>query len=178
MIEIGLCALVLTAAGYDLRSRRIPNWLPVAGLVFGVGLNSFLYEAAGLRMALLGLGLALAIYIPIYALHGIGAGDVKLMAAVGSIVGPAYWIRLFIFTAAVGLLAAVGLIISRGGLRRTLNNLGILLRALASFRLPHHVAAADLDVNSPAALTMPHAVTIAFGCILFLVVATVAVVSR
>jgi prepilin peptidase CpaA len=175
VIEIGLCGLVLTAAGYDLRSRRIPNWLVGAGLVFGVGLNSFLYEAAGLRLALLGLGLALAIYIPIYALHAIGAGDVKLMAAVGSIVGPAYWIRLFIFTAAAGVLAAVGLIVSRGRMRRTIHNLGVLMRTLASFRLPHRVAAADLDVSSPAALTMPHAVTIALGCILFLVVATTAV---
>src|SRR5436190_16463993 len=67
VIEIGLCALVLTAAAYDLRWRRIPNWLAAAGLVFGVGLNSFLYEASGLRLSLLGMGLALAIYIPIYA---------------------------------------------------------------------------------------------------------------
>src|SRR5579871_3531434 len=93
IIEIGLCVLVLVAAGYDLRRRRIPNWLAGAGLVFGLGLNSFLYEAPGLRLALLGMGLALVIYVPIYALHGIGAGDVKLMAAIGAIVGPAYWIR-------------------------------------------------------------------------------------
>ena len=37
VIEIGLCALVFTAAGYDLRSRRIPNWLAATGLIFGVG---------------------------------------------------------------------------------------------------------------------------------------------
>jgi prepilin peptidase CpaA len=141
-------------------------------------LNSFLYETAGLRMALLGIALALTIYIPIYVLHGIGAGDVKLMAAVGSILGPGYWIRLFIFTAVAGVLAVAVRIVLRGRLRRTLRNLGVLLTALASLRLPYRVAAADLDVNSPAALKTPHAVTIAVGCILFLAIATATAHTR
>ena len=178
VIEIGLCALVLTAAVYDWRRRRIPNWLVATGLIFGVGLNSFLYETAGLRLALLGIALALAIYIPIYVLHGIGAGDVKLMAAVGSILGPAYWIRIFIFTAVAGVLAAAVRVILQGRFRRTMRNLGVLLTALASFRRPHRVAAADLDVNSPAALKTPHAVTIALGCILFLAIATATADAR
>lgn len=177
VIEVGLCSLVLTAAVYDLRSRRIPTGLAAAGFLFGVGLNTFLYGDGGLRLALLGALLALAVYVPIYALHGIGGGDVKLMAAIGCIVGPSYWLRLFIFTAGTGLIAALCLIVLRGRLRRTLLNLGALLAALARFRLPHQQRK-DLDVSDPRALTMPHAVTIAVGSIVFLVVATVAATPR
>src|SRR2546425_3492211 len=87
-LQVLLVLIVGTAAIYDLRFRRIPNWLVLLGLVFGLGMNTYLFHWEGLRRAGLGLGLAFLVYFPLHLLRAMGAGDVKLMAAVGSIVGP------------------------------------------------------------------------------------------
>src|ERR1700689_4273619 len=92
VVQVVLVLIVVTAGIYDLRYRRIPNWLVLAGLVMGFGLNTFLFELTGLTRAALGMGLALLIYFPLYLLRAMGAGDAKLMAAVGSVVGPGNWI--------------------------------------------------------------------------------------
>src|SRR5215467_6431570 len=122
--EALLLAIVLAAAVYDVRFRRIPNWLNVTGVVLGLTLNSFLYQGispnvfgfAGLFFALKGLGLAFIVYVFLYALRAMGAGDVKLMAAVGAIVGWEDWFGIFVVTAIVGGIMALLLVIMRGRL--------------------------------------------------------------
>ena len=80
-----LAGVVLTAAWTDLRERKIPNWLALAGVLAGFGLNVALYRMPGFWSALQGLGVAFLIYFPLWLIRGMGAGDVKLMGAVGSI---------------------------------------------------------------------------------------------
>ena len=78
----------LSPQSYDVRYRRIPNWLTAIGVLLGLGLNTFLYQGwPGLRFSLMGLGLAFGIYFGLYAVRAMGAGDVKLMAAIGALVG-------------------------------------------------------------------------------------------
>ena len=72
------------AAVFDLRTRRIPNWLCAAGFIAGFACQIALFRWTGARDAALGAGIALLIYIPLFALRAVGGGDVKLMAAVGS----------------------------------------------------------------------------------------------
>src|SRR5579871_918007 len=91
-----LLLLVILAAIWDIRFRRVPNWLTLTGVLIGVGLNSFLYESAGLWASLEGLGLALLIYFPLFLLRGMGAGDAKLMAAVGALAGPMNWLGILV----------------------------------------------------------------------------------
>jgi prepilin peptidase CpaA len=161
-----LLLIVCLAAVYDLRYRRIPNWIVLAGLALGLGVNTFLFEWAGLRQSLYGLGLAFLIYFPLYLLHGMGAGDVKLMAAVGAIVGWADWLGIFFLTAIVGGLAAIALLAGRSQLRRGLSNAGYLVVQLLSFRLPY-ARREELDVKSEKSVKLPHGVTIAWGSVLF-----------
>ena len=102
-VEALLLTLVLGAAAYDLLYRRIPNWLTLGGAVLGVALNTFLYQGwPGLRFSMAGMALAFGIYLVLYALRAMGAGDVKLMAAVGSIVGWENWFGIFVITAIIG----------------------------------------------------------------------------
>ena len=68
----------------------------------------------GSREALLGTGLALLVYIPLFALRAVGGGDVKLMAAVGSMAGPKAWIAIFLITAIAGGVIAMVLIVGEG----------------------------------------------------------------
>jgi len=81
-------ALTLSAALLDWRSRRIPNWLTVPGLLIGVGTHSVLTGWHGTLFALEGAALALVLLIPLVLLRALGAGDWKLMGAVGAFLGP------------------------------------------------------------------------------------------
>ena len=87
--QVVLLTLVLCAALFDARYRRIPNWLTVSGVLTGVALNSFLYYPgpAGFFFALKGLGLGFGVYFVLHLLRAMGAGDVKLAAALGCLVG-------------------------------------------------------------------------------------------
>src|SRR5260370_33750264 len=136
IFQIVLIAVVAMAAIYDIRFRRIPNWLVLAGLVIGIGFNTFLFAWAGLLFSLKGFAFAFVIYFPLYLLRGMGAGDVKLMAAIGSIVGWRNWLGIFIITAVVGGLAAVALLVSRKRLRKGPSNVCYLILELLSFRPP------------------------------------------
>ncbi len=74
LIEAVVVAIVLIAAILDLRSRRIPNWLTLPGVLVGISLNTALSGTPGLISALKGMGLALLIYLPLFALrtpHGV-----------------------------------------------------------------------------------------------------------
>ena len=167
-IEVVLIALVLGAAVYDIRYRRIPNWLTVMGVVVGLLLNSFLYQGwPGLRLGLLGLAVAFGIYFVLYALRAMGAGDVKLMAAVGAMVGWQDWFGIFIITAMVGGAAALVLVLLRGRLKRTLFNVSFILSEMKSGR-PAYLGKDELDVRNPKALGLPHGAVIAVGTLVFL----------
>ena len=170
-LQVVLAALVLVAAVTDVRSRRIPNWLTLSGVVAGILLNWFLnVDRFNWRTALLGMGLAFLVYFPLYLLRGMGAGDVKLMAAIGALVGPANWFAIFILSNVLGGVAAVVLLLSRGRLWGTFRNVGYMLNELLHFR-PPYLKREELDVKSPKAATMPHGLAIAFGSLAFLLAA-------
>jgi prepilin peptidase CpaA len=72
----------------DLHQRRIPNWLIAMMFVLGISLNTIYLGGIGTRMALGGILTGTLILIPFFALGGMGAGDVKFLAGVGSFLGP------------------------------------------------------------------------------------------
>jgi prepilin peptidase CpaA len=167
-IEMILLALVIVAAVYDIRFRRIPNWLTLLGVVAGLGLNAFLFQGwPGLRIGLAGLALGFGVYFLLYALRAMGAGDVKLMAAVGAMVGWQDWFWIFLFTAIIGGVAGLALAVSRRRLKKTLFNVGFILSEMKSGR-PAYVGNEELDVRSSKAQRLPHGAIIALGTILFL----------
>lgn len=168
VVQILLVLTVLVAGIYDLRCRRIPNWLVLAGLLAGFAVNFALAGGlAGLGRSAKGLGLAFLIYFPLYLVRGMGAGDVKLMGAIGAIVGPGNWFIIFILSAILGGAIAVLLILSKGRFRRTLWNVGYILWELCHFRPPQW-SSEELDVRNPKALTMPHGTVVALGSAMFL----------
>ena len=82
--QIGVLILVLVAGAVDFRSRRIPNWLSLTALALGI-LWSFIDRGwEGASWAVAGAGIALLVYVPLFLLRAIGAGDGKLMAADGA----------------------------------------------------------------------------------------------
>ena len=121
MVSLAVLAAGLTAAVLiDIRSRRIPNWLTAliasAGFVMAVGGVSGLT----LGQAALGCAAGLLLMLPGHALGATGAGDVKLMAAVGAILGPSMIVTAFLATALAGGAFAVIVAVRRGRLQATL----------------------------------------------------------
>jgi prepilin peptidase CpaA len=166
-IKIVLVLLVITAAIFDIRFRRIPNWLVLVGLVLGFTVNIVLFGLAGLKTAALGMLLGFGVYLLLHLLHAMGAGDVKLMAAVGSMVGPGPWFGIFLLTAMIGGVFALILLVVKGRLRQGLWNVGYIFTELSHFRAPY-MTREELDVKSSKALRLPHGVTIAVGTLAYL----------
>jgi prepilin peptidase CpaA len=166
-----LLAMVLAAAVYDVRYRRIPNWLTLAGILAGVALNGFLDQGRpGLFVSsLLGLAVAFGVYFVLYALRAMGAGDVKMMVAVGAIVGWRDWFGIFIITAIIGGIMALILVAMRGRVKKTLWNVAFILSELKGGR-PAYMRREELDVKNPKALGLPHGAVIAVGTVFFLAV--------
>lgn len=81
--------LAVAAAGYDLKTRRIPNRLLLLALAGGAACLVLLGDGASPapRQALAGLGAGFILLVPFYALRWMGAGDVKLMATIGFLLG-------------------------------------------------------------------------------------------
>ena len=170
-VAVVLLVAVLAAAIYDIRYRRIPNWITVSGVVIGLGLNSFLYRGLpGLLFSLKGLGLGFGLYFLLYALHAMGAGDVKLMAAVGSLVGWENWFGIFILTALLGGILAVLVMVLKGRVKKTVWNLGYILGEMKHGRAAY-LTREELDVKNPKSVGLPHGAVIAVGTMFFLALA-------
>ena len=83
-----LAALLVTAMWTDLRASRIPNWLTFSAMSFALVVHAWVGGLQGAIFGLTGLGSGLGLFLILYVSGSIGAGDVKLMAAVGALVGP------------------------------------------------------------------------------------------
>ena len=110
---------VLIATVVDLRTRRVPNVLTAAMAAVGLGLAAAGLSGVSLGMALLGLVVGLAVMLPGHVIGATGAGDVKLMAAVGALVGPSLAFKAFLFTALAGGALAVIVAVRRRRLNAT-----------------------------------------------------------
>jgi prepilin peptidase CpaA len=168
-VEMVLLVMLLTAALLDVLYRRIPNWLTVSGVVLGIAMNTVIgpTPVAGLGFSLAGLGVAFGIYVALYALRAMGAGDVKLMAAIGALVGWERWFGIFFVTALVGGVMALVLVVARGRLKKTLFNVSFILSEMKSGR-PAYLAKEELDVKHKKALGLPHGAVIAVSTVFYL----------
>jgi prepilin peptidase CpaA len=115
VLILGLAAAVVT----DVRTRRIPNWLTggIAGAGFGLAFGGGSLTPA---QAAIGVLVGLLLMMPGHLIGATGAGDVKLMAAIGSLTGPALVTRAFLYTAVAGGVFALAVAARRGLLADTL----------------------------------------------------------
>jgi prepilin peptidase CpaA len=168
VIQVLLAVLVLVAAVYDILYRRIPNWLTFSFLPLAFAVNAYLLPWRGLLDAALGLGLAILIYMPLYALHGRGAGDAKLAFAVAALVGYKLFFVIFILSGIIGGLIAVVLMVAHGRVRQTLLNTWFIIWEVVHFRSPHLGKQEELDIAGSRAFTIPHGAVMALGSLLLL----------
>ena len=149
---------MVAATIVDIRTRRIPNELTAAMAGIGVGLSAAGVSGISVWASMLGFAIGLALMMPGHVLGATGAGDVKLMAAVGAIVGPALVVTAFLFTAVAGGVLAVVVAARRRRLSATLAGTGRLVAGSAETR-------AELR-SAPAASRFAYGPAIAVGSIL------------
>ncbi len=118
VVAVGMGA----AAVIDLRTRRIPNILTATLAAIGIGLAAAGFGRVGLGAALLGCLLGLAFMMPGHIFGATGAGDVKLLAAAGALLGPKDTIYAFLYTAIAGGVLALVVAVARRRLSQTLES--------------------------------------------------------
>lgn len=126
-----LAAGVLAATVIDIRTRRIPNTLTAAMALVGIGLAATELGGISLGASAVGFVIGFALMLPGHALGATGAGDVKLMGAVGAIVGPGMVVNAFLFTAVAGGVLAVAVALRRRRLSATLAGTARMIAAPA-----------------------------------------------
>ncbi len=153
-------ALAAAAAFIDVRCYRIPNWLTYSGIGIGVLLRSVCFGWKGLGSALAGCLFAGAVVFLFYMVRAMGAGDVKLLGAIGSIVGPSHVVVLLLATAICGGMLAVIYAVFNRRMGATLRN----IRAVLQFHFFSGIQAhPQLNLDNPNALRMPYGLAIAAG---------------
>ncbi len=152
--------LAITAAVWDVRQHRIPNWLTLPGIVVGVVLRGALLGWKGFGSAVEGCLLAGGVMFLFYMVRAMGAGDVKLMAAIGSLVGPGQAMNIVLATAICGGLLGIVYALHRGRLWSTFKNVGSVLKFHALAGLQPHP---EFNLDNAEVLRLPYGLPIALG---------------
>jgi prepilin peptidase CpaA len=163
--EVTLLVLVpgiLYAAWIDYAQRRVPNWLNAALALAGLTAQTVFFGWSGLLDGFLGLLVGFAVLILPWAMHGMGAGDVKLMAAIGAWLGPVLALWAFAVGAILGGVIATAMIVSSGRSREALANLG-LIAAKVSQRATLFSEFASAKSMTEGGMVLPYGVPLTIG---------------
>lgn len=164
------CALCVVGAAFDIRDRRIPNALTLPGVLAGLLLHLYTAGWHGIGSSAAAGLIAFVIFLLFWLAGGMGAGDVKLMAAAACLTGTEHVAWLLIFTALAGGVMAIGMALWRGQLRETILNVGaIAVHHRYEGLTPHP----DLNVGNARTLRLPYAVAIAAGTAIVLAMTVV-----
>ena len=153
-----LAALVIY---YDVRYRRIPNAFVLATLISGLTLNLVVGGLSGGLNSLLGCVFAFSLMFMLHVFGAMGAGDVKLFAAIGSVIGAQLVLPTFVVVVLTGGLLAVVSVLRSGVFRTTMHRvLQIFIGMLPGWQMPKFSVPADRR------LTIPYGVAITIGTII------------
>ena len=162
--------LLIVAALIDVKTRRIPNWLVLSGALYGVIYNTALPPTPhdNILFPLMGLALGLMLFLPLYLLRAMGAGDVKLLGMVGAFLGPGDTFYAALATMIVGGMLAILFVLAKGKLQIMFRNLASVFQlgylSVASGSTPNLQVAPQVSAGK-----LPYAVAIAIGTIGYLI---------
>jgi prepilin peptidase CpaA len=160
-----LLPLALVITYYDVRYRRIPNTFVLATLAMGLAVNAFDNGLNGALASLGGCALAFTLMFMLHVFGAMGAGDVKLFAAIGSVVGSSLVLPTFFVVVLTGGVLGVVVMFRAGAVRTTLQNiLMLIVGLLPGWKMPR------LAVPADRRKTIPYGVAITFGSLISLLV--------
>ena len=161
-VAIGVVAIAVV---WDLSTRRIPNILTFGAAIGALVVHGYVDGLSGVGLSLAGWLVGVAFFLPFFALGGMGAGDVKLLGAVGAWLGPvaAIWVALFASIAG----GVMGLVVAAysGYLAKAFTNLWCLVMY---WRIEGPRPAPDLTLSSAKGPRLAYAVPVFAGLMLTL----------
>lgn len=170
VVLIGL--LCVLAVITDLKSRKIPNKLTVPFVLVGLLLQSIIYGITGAKNSLFGFLLGLFIFIFPYMMRAMGAGDVKLMAAIGALSNWQFVLYSGLLTAVAGGIMVLGVRVKSGGLGQLFKNVGSMIvygilfavnKLRPSKRLIDRMSKYYVELSREADNYIPYALAIGLG---------------
>lgn len=161
IVELFLIPLAVLIIYHDVRYRRIPNPFVLATLISGITLNFVLGGVAGALSSLGGCVLAFILMFILHIFGAMGAGDVKLFAAIGSVIGAHLVLPTFVIVVLTGGLLALVTTLRSGVFVTTMHRvLQILVGLLPGWQMPKFSVPADRR------LTIPYGAAITIGAII------------
>lgn len=171
--HVWLVSLILIVAAWiDGTKLKVPNWI-----TFPMIISGWIYSCAAFAMAgdpwyvglgwsLLGTAIGIVLLLPAYAIGGMGAGDVKLLAGVGAWVYGTATFYGFCATAIIGAAIAVGMVVYRRAWEKHSNQFQSILSEIVTVRNPEELATIAAERKS-SMLLLPYGIPIAIGCIFY-----------
>lgn len=157
-------AFLIYAAYIDGKELRVPNWLTFPMMLAGLVYNTATLGLPGFQWALWGLTVGLLTLLPLYAIGGMGSGDVKMMMAMGSWLGSQVTWDAFVVSVVVGALMAIVMVAYRGTWRHHLNNCKMLLAEMIIYKNPWKLSENAAE-RKPQMLLLPYGIPICIGSI-------------
>ena len=157
----------LLASWIDYSQRRVPNWLNLTLIVAGFTAQWVYFGIAGFGTGALGLLTGFGLLIVPWLMHGMGAGDVKLLAAIGVWLGPLLTFYSFVLGVAIGGLVALVMILSTGRLQMACANIGVILAKCSSRQTVFSEFGSAKSFGSTSQL-LPYGVPLTVGTLIVL----------
>lgn len=157
-------ATLVVAAVIDGWKLKVPNWITFPMILLGWAYFSYFGGWAGLGYSVLGTFAGLGMLLPLYAIGGMGAGDVKLLAGVGAWVGTTHTFRAFCCSAVVGGVIALAMVVYRRSWAKHANNFMNIAHEVLTVGNPTVLAARAAERKS-SMLLLPYGIPIAIGAI-------------
>ncbi len=150
----------LYAGWRDFLTRRIPNWLTVSGFFAGLVLNALLGKWYGAKGSLEGAGLALGLLLPLVLLRGLGAGDWKLMGAIGALMGMLPMLLVLLASIFIsGIMAVIQVALTRR-VKSTARNIVMLVYGFWILGLR---ANPEISLDNPTLMKLPFGTSVAMA---------------
>ena len=160
---------LVVAAVIDGLKLKVPNWITYPMIVSGWIYSTMLSPYAGwdgLCYSLLGTAVGLALLLPAYAIGGMGAGDVKLLAGVGAWMWPSVTFFAFAVSAIVGGVIAIGMVIWTRSWNKHRDQFWLILNEIATVKDPEKLAEVAAQ-RKPQMFLLPYGIPIAIGSIAY-----------
>lgn len=159
-----VCGVLIVAAYIDGKQLRVPNWLTFPMVLSGLVYSTWTGGWEGLGAGLLGMVVGLATLLPLYAVGGMGAGDVKLMAGIGAWLGATVTWYAFVATVVVGAIMAVVMVLTRRAWDKHYGNFLMIVTEFLTIQNPRKLSEIAAE-RKPRMLLLPYGIPICIGSI-------------
>ncbi len=163
-----LSLILIVAAVIDGWILKVPNWLTVPLVLAGWSAAAYCHGFYGLGWSMAGTAAGLGLLLPAYAIGGMGAGDVKLMAGIGAWIGVTATFYAFCATAIVGGLIALGMVVVRRRWHHHVLQFFQIVDEIVTIRDAGKLSAIAAERKSSMML-LPYGIPIALGTIVYFV---------